>query len=130
MEVTITCKDYGDSRVRFFDRVYEEGLSSVAATIELRSSRVVALIECTDVQPELPDFLESLTTAGGSQPVSALPELVVTAEVSDDGAVRLEWALRETDGHHGHSTASVDIWLDSLDDVRNVAAEIRALLPT
>ena len=61
--------------------------------------------------------------------MSALPELVVSAEVSDDGAVRLEWAFRETDGHCGPSTASVDIWLDSLDDVRKVAAEIRALLP-
>ncbi|MEU3641749.1 DUF6228 family protein [Lentzea sp. NPDC034063] len=129
MEVTITCKDYSNSRVRFFDCVYEEDLSSVAATIELRSSRVVVLIECTDVQPELPDFLESLTAAGGSHSVSALPELVVSAEVSDDGAIRLEWVFRETDGHCGPSSASVDIWLDSLDDVRIAAAQIRALLP-
>jgi len=75
--------------------------------------------------------LPGIAHHGRRQPagVSALPELVVSAEVSDDGAVRLEWAFRETDGHCGPSTASVDIWLDSLDDVRKVAAEIRALLP-
>ncbi|MFI6095805.1 DUF6228 family protein [Lentzea sp. NPDC051213] len=126
MDVIITCVAHGGSRVRFFDCAYEDGLACVTVSVELRSTRVVATIDGIQIYADLPDFLES--------PVgewrSPHHELVVSARTNEAGAVALDWRFEETDGHLGRSTASVEIWLESVDEVRRLAAELRALLPT